>query len=169
MGRVIAANTETIDTVHKHVHSGDFYSSSVISEGILDDASLELLINVGHYEAHAAIVIKSEGYSIANVYEGTTVSAEGTEQAVVNQKRSSTKTAKTQIFLSPTIIADGTEIASGVIFAGEGGKAIGGSNGQGPRSGTEWILKQNTTYLIRLTNKSGQQRNMYSSIGFYER
>lgn len=88
------------------------------------------------------------------IYEGTTVSADGSAVSTFNRNRNSTRTPTCTAFTGPTITGDGTLIHDRYVpSAGGSGVNTVGIIGDG--AGEEWLLKPSTNYLIRLTNNSG--------------
>lgn len=76
------------------------------------------------------------------VFEGTTVSANGTAADLTNKNRLTPVVAKTQTFTGPTVTSDGTLIATFSVSATASSKDIRDS----------FILQADTNYLIRITN-----------------
>ena len=73
-----------------------------------------------------------------------------------SQYPSSTTDINTDIFHSPTITDDGTEITGAYIAGGSGpGKSSSGGV-VALHNDAEFILKTNTNYLIRVTNDSAE-------------
>jgi len=132
---------------------------------VSDDATLEMLIKTtATQSAHTRIAAGCGGDAQFEIFEGTTVSDDGTPIDVWNRNRFSSNTAQTTTFSSPTISDSGTSVHYSFIFGGSGGKAAGGTG-----SGfDEWILKTDEIYLVRLTNKSGQTHPASIELNFYE-
>ena len=100
-------------------------------------------------------------YSISNTmeaefewYEEPTVTGAGTPIPSYNRNRNSLTAATTLFYHTPTTTANGTLLAT----RREGvGKTAGGS----ARGVSEWILKQNTSYMIVLTSRGGAGTTNY--------
>ena len=124
---------------------------------------IEMLINVptGTFP-HILCEISSATEGYFEVYEGTTTSADGTSLTRLNRSRDSTNTANMTMFHTPTITTDGTKIWDG-FFGSAGTSETGGIS----RSNNEFILKQNTKYLIRYTSESNNNR-FKGMVDWYE-
>jgi hypothetical protein len=88
-------------------------------------------------------------------YEGTTTSADGAAQSVLNTNRNSANTPDTVLTIGPTVSTPGTLVhtawaaptATGTGLSAEGAGAV--------EAGEEWVLTPSTKYLFRITNNSG--------------
>lgn len=96
------------------------------------------------------------------LYEGTTISADGTELTPRNNNRNSSNVPNITLHETPTITDDGTEIEYSLIA---GSKHVGGS---AESITAEWILQSDENYLLRYTNNSGQSSLVGFHIFFYE-
>jgi len=95
------------------------------------------------------------------LYEDATVSANGTAHSGENFNRNFSS-ATLGLYHAPTVTTTGTLIhTSGIIGTKQSG-------GAGETSGTEWVLKQNSKYLSRLTNNSGGSADLIYVIEWYE-
>jgi hypothetical protein len=98
--------------------------------------------------AHAKVTLASDADTTFTIYEGATVSSNGTAVAGINNDRDSTNVAELLPFANPTVTSVGTAIWS----ARNGG----GKNpvGVGLKSNFEIIAKTDTIYLFRLTKNT---------------
>jgi len=145
-----------INTAHRHVHDGFFFHmSGRTSLGI--GATYNMLISVpaGCYP-HFQDIIFNIGDSPGDifVFEGTTTSADGTPVTAFNRNRNSANTPSLQVFHTPTITGDGSQIHDRYIVdnGGLGSNQIGVYRSA---QGEEWVLKPDTKYLVRYVNNSG--------------
>lgn len=162
---------EVISTPHQKVHDGDFYQVGTLLTCIANGCSAEFLIKVGACQSlHTVISTSVTGKFIGYLYEAPTIAVCGcgTALTAINSNRNSCNTAEGTFFHTPCTTADGTQLAASLIPGGTGGKAIGGSASTSTRDGAEIILATSTNYLIRLTNDSGQARDVSITISFYE-
>ena len=159
----------TITLSHSKVHRGRFFTLSKIFTGIGNNASVEFLIRVGsQYSHHAVCNVAAGGDADIELYEGPTVSAEGTPIAAINNNRFSSIVADGTYFHTPTLGGDGTLLMQDFIPGGGPFLSGGGSDTGLVRSGTEFIMKTNTDYLLRGINRSGAAATLALACGFYE-
>jgi len=152
-----------IDSIHEMVHLGKHFVHSA-EDTVANGANLDHLLVTGGAAAHlriSEIDITSAPFKIY-LFEGTTVSANGTQQAAVNNNRLSTNTSNTQIYSGPTVTAPGTQLRYKLI---PGTRQTGGD---GTTYFNEWVLKPNTNYLVRITNASGTSATVGSTLEWYE-
>ena len=83
-----------------------------------------------------------------DLYESAIVSANGTLAATINNNRTSSTNATSSIYTAPTVTSNGTLLLNNLTT---GGKASGGQN----TNEFGIVLKQNTNYLLVLTQSSG--------------
>ena len=160
---------DSIDFAHSKVHAGDFYTVSKISNAVASSGTLEIFIITGStYELHMNFNTSAGGDSEFYLFEGTTVSANGTALTPYNNNRVSSNTAEASFYHTPTITGDGTQLYVDFVPGGSGVFGAGGTAGGPIRSGTEVILKQSTNYLVRVTNTSGGAIDLSMGLGFYE-
>jgi hypothetical protein len=148
---------ETIETEHAQIHKekGFFYSTNFTVANTTD--KFFVLENPAGNYPHLRII----GISIEDtpcdfyVYENPTYTG-GTARTVYNLSRSSSNTPDLVVSEDPTVTANGTQIEYQYL-AGSGGGPVGqGASGISTDDlPTEWILKPNEDYLIRLYNNSG--------------
>ena len=96
-----------------------------------------------------------------NLYEAVTTSNNGTTLDVFNRDRNSGSTATIIAFHTPTVTGTGTRIRC---WHAGSGRNFGG----GDRGSHEFILKQNTKYLFRITNATTNNNFMALKIDWYE-
>ena len=111
-------------------------------------------------------VKSNEGPVYITAYEGTTVSSNGTAEAVGNNNRQSVITPQTSIYLTPTVTAVGNPLLTDFIGTTGGGAHV--AVGESAESNTEWLLKRGTKYLFRVLNSSGVTTNISVIFGWYE-
>ena len=163
-------STNTIKTItyeHHEIHEGDHYF--VEDYTTLDENEyIDFCVTTPDTAEWTHMLFNINGQSLVNVnvYEGTTVSAAGTPVSAINSNRNSDNTTS-------------LTIASDCGFSDIGTKILGYSSGvagANPRKGqtpgllgrsNEIVLKQNTTYIFRIT--SGADNNIISYHGnWYE-
>ena len=148
------ANAYTvIQEQHRMVHDGYMFHAAGQVLDLANGGTLEFLFVTPEncYPHLQKIVFFLEDAPCQmQVYEGATVSANGTEATVLNTNRNSPNTPCAQLFVGPTVTADGS------LFHDRYFPTAGKDTGlveQGMAD--EWIFKPSTNYLFRLTNNSG--------------
>lgn len=146
------ASTEAlinIDHAHHKVHSGSHYKAGYQDTSMVASDTIELLFVTPDTTewAHWKLVAQSTGEVVVAVYEGTTTSANGTAITRWNRNRNSVNTSSTLVYHTPTVTADGTKMVEKWI----GSSGFRENSGGESRGDNEFILKQNTKYLVRLT------------------
>lgn len=93
---------------------------------------------------HLVMSVEADAKCFISLYEGTTVSANGTSLSTFNNSRDSASVAGMLVYTAPTVTSIGTQIDLHMTGPGEraGGQL---------RAGDEWILKNNSKYVVRVT------------------
>jgi len=162
----VDASTETLQTIdysHHEVHSGSAFlvwDRKDLSNAAVQDYSI-VTPNTTKWP-HLILEITSEAEACVQLYEVPTLSADGTPFTAYNKNRNSAKVATTIVNDTPAVTATGTTI----IFEDQwgSGKQVGG----GSRGVEEFILKQNTKYLIRITNLTTSSNFISVHFNWYE-
>ncbi len=145
----IDASTETlqgIDYEHHEIHAGSHYFIADYALNQASGAVINLTVQTPDTAAWAHMIfeIGSSAGARIEIYEGTTGISAGAVLTPRNNHRNSTNTSGLTILQNPTIVSDGTRIA---------GFLAGGSKQPGiAERSRELVLKQNTTYLFRITS-----------------
>ena len=105
-----------------------------------------LLITPAGTDVHFAATIRSTGEAFYELFEGTTVSANGSALNTYNRNRRSSNTTGVLLYAGPTISNDGTLIKE--IGFGSGNKEA------GRFEATDIILKREHNYLLRITSNA---------------
>lgn len=139
----------TVDYSHHEVHEGSHY----FVQGWVDLAAstaLDFLFVTPNTTkwAHAQWTVGTEAEGLLELYEGSTIAANGSAVTIYNNDRNSGNTAGVTAFSTPSVTATG-----GLIYAAKlgSGRNAGGDAGRDH----EIIAKQNTNYLFRITNNDG--------------
>ena len=151
MTRVI----NTIEYEHHEIHAGSMFRAG--EEVALSNAGtrvIHILTPDTTKWAHLVYNISNTLETEFEWFEAPTVTGNGTAVASYNRNRNSLTAATTLVFHTPTTTADGTLLST----RREGlGKTAGGT----ARSVAEWILEQNTSYMLRLTSRGGAGTTNY--------
>ncbi len=153
-----------VDYAHHEIHEGSAFQVSH-AEDIGSGSTYKFLITTPnttkwiHMFALAITEIEAE----IRLYEDPTTPAAGSDLTAYNKNRNSAAvTGLTAIKRGVTTVADGTLIQTVHLGSGrtDGGQA---------RSENEWILKQNTSYIIAIQNVSGSAANYCTLVlNWYE-
>ena len=154
----------TISSFHAKGHEGKAFLIQHLFSAIADDASADLALTTGSgpEQTHVLISAVMEGKSEVFFYEAPTFTV-GTGVTAFNRERASATVSGVVAVHTPTVTDVGTELSHGFIPAG--GKHDPGAGAQGF---SEWILKADTKYLLRVTNRSGAAIDVLSALHFYE-
>ncbi len=146
---LFAGSPVVVASEHHEIHCGDSYELGRIVN-LVNGASTDILIIVPNEAVkrfHFIWSLEAEGEATATLYEGATVSANGTALSIFNRERNSSNVDYLGAYHTPTVTGTGTAIEQHKV--GSGNK-VGGSAGRAD----EWILKNNTTYLLRVANET---------------
>ncbi len=152
----------SIDFEHYEVHRGAMFTVLRVED--LGNAAVYDILAVTPNTtewAHLTWEIEHELETLIQFYRGTTYSDNGTIIPSFNRNGNSPNNATTLFYHSPTITNAGTLV--GTIQQGAGKKA-GGSD----RQADEFILKQDTAYLIRITNLTVNDNLVFIKLNWYE-
>lgn len=162
---VAASGNAPADDPHSRIHQGVFYSASEIVAALADDASFDMIITTPADDwPHVAPLPSLDGSADFLIYEAPTFTG-GTAVASINHNRNSSNTFGGTVVHTPSVTAVGSPILiSHHLAGGTGPMASGVGGGQFER---EFILKASTSYLFRLTNKSGLVQRGGTILSFY--
>lgn len=140
-------STATIDYVHHEIHDGHHFNYCDYDISPLGaSAKIEFVFitpNTSVWVHFVFEVFSSTGATIELFAEASDVVG-GTAITPRNNNRNSTNTSGVTLLRDPTSITDGTRAAGFLAGANRAGGFVERSR--------EFILKQNTTYLIRITS-----------------
>ncbi len=129
-----------IDVVHYKVHQGDFYSVSDYDSDvdILSPKYWHIKTPDTSVRFHVSIKVSGSLAGLVDFFENPTLSNDGTSLTPNNNNRNSVKTSSLSFYYDPTVSNDGTNQPASKI-------------GGGVRTGSEFILKQNMSYIVKFT------------------
>lgn len=154
-----------VNIVHERIHQGLVFSASFLNLTVPVDAFRNILFRTSvALEAHVRITLAAGAEATLHIYEGPTVTDNGTPIPSINRNRNSTYEAASLVFDGAVVTDDGFELDSHFTAGGSGPHATGGTD----ISFNEWIFKANTDYLIRPTNISGKIIGANLRLDFYE-
>ncbi len=149
---------------HNMIHGGRLFSAVVLNAALGAAAALYIeMIIPEEVEIHLKgvnLYLGAEG--TFELIEAPTLTTGVTALTAYNRKRSSTRDSLISLKSNPTGISGGTVIDS-MVF--DGGFLSSGT----PRSAdVEWILKEDTLYLLRLTNDNAGAQPADMRADWYE-
>lgn len=153
---------KVIDYAHHEIHSGShFYAKGVVDLG--NGASYRIIIKTPNTTqwAHALFDIWHEQELSMTLTEGVTTDADGTAIAALNRNRNVATTATMTLTHTPTNPTGGT-----VIWTYQRGSA--NKTGVERRELSEIVLKQNTKYMIVVTNQTASNCLVDWLLDWYE-
>ena len=152
----------TIEFEHGKIHEGDTFTILEVTD-LGNGAIRDILVVTPNTTkwAHLVWEIEHELETSIQFYIGTLYTDNGTAIIAFNRNGNSDTIATTLTYHTPTITNVGTLI--GIIQQGDGRRA-GGSD----RLSNEFILKQNTAYLIRITNLTANNNLISLKLNGYE-
>lgn len=142
---------------HHQLHEGEAFRWSVYVASLANNANKDIqitvpIITLGVGETyvqkcpHFRFEVIQSANGLVQLYEAPTISVQGTQRTPIALERNGTYTSKLIIKEDPTNTALGTVIWQGINTASKNGvsELVGSQN--------EFILKNNTTYLLRTTS-----------------
>lgn len=154
------------DHIHHQVHAGEMFHSEHSFGTVANTNNADLRLLTGAKEAHVVFFVGHGGQCQLYLYEAPNHSG-GTPVPVRNMNRNSAHVSGATVFQTPAVVGVGsTPLVNGRLLSG--GTAPTSRVGGGVRSGTEWELKPNTEYLMRVNNNSGAGIVISIGVEYYE-
>jgi hypothetical protein len=154
-----------VDSVHHWVHEGKVFQADFVGEGIADDGSIEILLKIpAGIDIHMSYRALAGGDARFAIFEGPTITDDGTAIIRPNRNRQSSNVTTMTAFHTPTTTDDGTQLNDIFIPGGSGGNATGGN----AEVFAKWILKADENYLLRFTNIAGSAKNLGLQVDWFD-
>jgi hypothetical protein len=138
-----------IDLAHHMIHEGKGYTCDDYATGLGAGAS-----KYWHFKApntatriHINATIFATDAGVAYFYETPTTTADGTALTPRNNDRNNATASTLSVWKDPTVTADGTQLGVSALGTNNPKTRFGGE----AKQNFEWILKQNTAYLLKFT------------------
>ena len=166
----ITSAIRTIETEHAYIHEGIFfesYNKFTLAAGATRFVTLKAPAGVYLHYRPTNLVTSADKVTI-EFYEGATVTANtGTAVTPSNHNRNSALTSVVTLLDAPTVTANGIKFAQVYIpgATGIGGTRTGANAGV---SNSEWVLKPDTQYAIKVTNGSSGSNDIQINFQWYE-
>ena len=144
-------NTDESDNA---IHEGNSYVAFIADDAMGNNDTIEMLIITPDTTVwpHITLRVIASGDGILKAYIDPVTTSDGTPVTAANRNSNSSNTATTDIYHTPTVTSDGTEIF--VAYFGAGLTGTGGA----AKSANDFILQQNTKYLVRFTSEDNNNR-----------
>jgi len=134
---------------HNRIHEGSAFYAQHIDSSMADTDTIKLLLVTPDTTTWIHLIwgMDTTGNCTVEFYEACTTSNDGTALSIYNRQRNSALTPSLVVKHTPTVTNNGTLLQS--FYSGSSGRFV--TEAVESRNENEWILKQNTKYLIQLT------------------
>lgn len=166
-----------IDVQHHKIHKGNHFEVHV-ETGISSAASLACAFRVpaGNKRTHVVIDWKAEDKAHIEVLEGAIWSTDtGSVITIYNNNRNSTTTSQleedktaTPAWTANSVLKNPTGIIGGTALHTDYSYVVKQAGGATSLPRHEWILKNDETYVIKVTNDAGGNKLLGIVMHFYE-
>lgn len=164
----LSGGLRVLSEIQSAVHDGLMFSYSIHDAvGLAAGSSLLLLGRVGTKQVHfdGFHINVSQGDLLVEFFEAPTVTNAGTLQTSRRRNRSNTTTATMAIYANPTVSANGTLLDDDLLLlVGQGSNVLSGT--ASVEDG--WVLKENTDYLIKITNNAASATTYNAKFAWHE-
>lgn len=155
----------TITLEHSKIHQGEGWEVSIETGSIASGASYYVLFKTSEgYRPHLRSyeVTATDSPTTIRLFEGATVSADGTAASARNRNRNESDVNGVSVFVQPTVTDEGTRLETD--FIPTAGNKAGGNAGSFYE---EFVLRPSTNYLIKITNGSNNTVNAFFNAFWY--
>jgi len=136
------------------------YSVTNLFESVSDTDSSLLRIKTGSAPLKALISVSSGGQALIEVEEGATFSSDGTDVSIYKRNENNDITPSMDAWYNPTVDTSGTSVADDFIpGGGRGASKIGGK-----AMGDTLIWSKDTEQLVKVTNTSGSEADIFVKV-----
>lgn len=163
----------TLPLQAQEINNGNSYASGHRFNAVADTNAVDIHMLTGTTAVNVVASVTVDGGPVdVEAFEAATISGNGTTKGILNRNRNSSNTAAAQVFHTPTISDDGTQLVDTLIPSTSGGAganafSLGGSANT-DHENDKFILKPSTSYLIRVTNNSGGPIDVVITLNWYE-
>ena len=141
------------------------YSATHLFEDVPTGNTSLFRIKTGSRGIDVLVPFSSDGQLLVEVETEMTFSDGGTEETIYQRNEMNDNTTNVEAYYSPTVDTTGDTIAEGWIpGGGQGANKIGGRAGEGDTLG----FKPDTEHLVKLTNTSGSDSDIFVKVLFDE-
>jgi hypothetical protein len=180
IGRILSDNyfrggLVNIPVEHHEIHCGDSYEATFNTD-LGGNSTQDILIVVPNEGAisgtnggadqdikqyHLEEIVEVENEASVTLYEGASVSASGSFIQSFNRNRNSSNTDTLGVYSSPTITSLGATLWGPWVLGS--GRGIGGSRNRDD----EFVLKNNTNYIVRVINNTANANQINVELDYY--
>ena len=154
---------DTIEYEHHEIHSGSFYRAGFQKDIANNETAIFAITTPDTTKwLHFRPAIDCELEATIMLYENPTSVTGGNALTPRNADRNSANTSGATVVTDPTINTTGAVVLGNIVLGSK--KDIGGNSD----AAYEWILKQNETYVIVVTNNSGSANECNIRCQWYE-
>ena len=168
----VTGGHKSINTDHALIHAGRAFSFSkkfsIAAAGI---SYVQIKTPASKYVHLKPIKVSSDGPKIDVAFiEAPTVTDGTNAVALVNRNRpmASAYTFGTLAYDNPTSVSSGTIIEADYIGGGSGGTPVAATIGGALNNDNEFVLKQSTSYLLKITNSGASTAAVQANFFGYE-
>lgn len=156
---------KTIDYSHAEIHGGSHYFYKDFYNLLKNETVEHLIVTPDTTKwAHMTLAFEAVSSSITiELYENISTTTDGTVEQVRNRNRNFSDNNTTEVYLTPTGVTGdtiGNLLWTGFFGAGKN------SDGGGTRDSEEILLKQNTKYLVRVTESATVESDTVVNVNF---
>lgn len=164
----VSGARETIDYAHHEIHEGKSFIVSDETTSVANNATVDFLVVTGVKFPHLVMEVEGDLGLRIQAYEAVTASNNGTALTPVNRNRNSSYVSTVSVYKGPTGLGSITNL---LLTHRSGTSANTGRVGGTSRETAEWVLKDNTKYLLRVTSLSGASSslNFTLKLNWYEK
>jgi len=153
-----------ITFTHEQAHFGNLFEMHEYIADLDTDSTKVYHIKTGEKYLHAILTAKSIGLVKAEIYEGATITDDGTEITITNMNRNSSKISVAKIYETPTATDNGTLIVERHLLGSTSNPSKVSSS---IKEDAERIYKPETSYLIVFTGEEDNCKIDFDA-NFYE-
>jgi hypothetical protein len=171
-GDIISDIPVFMDFDHHQIHEGEVFRWSYYSASFAKNTNKDIRLVVPNISVgvqnpvklcpHIRFEVVYGDQGIVNIYEAPTFTGNGTQRTPISLERNGSYTPKLQIHEDPTVSVVGTLIWQGLLLGNKG--TSGGIDG----SQNEFVLKNNTSYLLRFTSGATDVIRLLIRLVWYE-
>ena len=161
-------NRMTVDSDTYQVWDGNMYLANYYAT-VTAASSQDFLIVTGATPTHAKVNISVDGISLITLYENVTLTAlmgaGSTITSIYNMNRNNTGSCGATFFKEPAWSTNTEKIIFRKILNSYNNTCVIGGDARG---GSEYVLKNSTQYLLRITNNDAATITATWAMEFFE-
>jgi len=145
-----------MESCQQTIDGQSFYAYLLAGEGteLADNASLELVYTTGaNTNAYLWVVAACGGDAEFAVFEAVTGVTSGSLFVPINRNRQSTTVSTCGVVTGPSAVTTNGTIFAEILPGGQKNHSVGSGGGSEP-----YVMKSDTSYLFRLTNRAGSAK-----------